>query len=48
MDGVTVEETPYHLMISKKSTRQLLADFDRHMRELRQTGEFERLLQKYK
>ncbi len=48
VEGVTIEETPYHLMLSKKSSRQLLAEFDRHMRELKQSGEFELLLQKYK
>ena len=48
VEGVTIEETPYYLMISKKSSRQFLREFDRHMRELVEDGEFERLLQRYR
>lgn len=48
VDNVTIEITPFHLMISKKSPRQILPDIDREMRELVTSGELDRLLARYK
>lgn len=48
VDGVTIEETPYHLMISKKSSQQLLQAFDRHIRAFTEDGGLTRLLEKYR
>ncbi len=48
VDGVTIEETPYYLMVSKNSEQQFLQEFDRQMQIFAQSGELERLLQRYK
>ena len=47
VDGVTIEETPYHLMISKKSSQQLLAEFDASLRQFIADGALGKLLEKY-
>ncbi len=48
VEDVTIEITPYYLMLSKKSAQQILPAFDQRMQALAQSGELERLLQKYK
>ncbi len=48
VEDVTIELTPFHLMVSKKSARQILPEFDNQMQAFMQSGKFERLLEKYK
>ncbi len=48
VEGVTIEQTPYHLMISKQSDRHILEEFDRQMVEFVESGDLDRLLQGYK
>ncbi len=48
VEGVTIELTPYHLMVSKQSARQILPEFDQQMQAFMRSGEFQRLLEKYK
>lgn len=48
VEGVTIEQTPYHLLISKQSNLQILDEFDRHMLAFIQSGDLERLLQRYR
>ncbi len=46
--GVTIEVTPYHLMISNKSDHQFTAEFDKHLTAYLQSGEMQRLLDSYR
>ncbi len=48
VEDVTIEITPFHLMVSKKSTQNILADFDKHMQAFVQTDAFGHLLEQYK
>ena len=47
VEGVTIEETPFHLMTSKQSNRQMLPEFDRQMRMFVEDGGFDKLLRQY-
>ena len=48
VDGVTIEQTPFHLMISKQSDQRILDEFDRQMAAFAASGELDLLLQRYK
>ncbi len=48
VEDVTIEMTPYHLMISKQSPHQLQSEFDQHMQSFLDSGAMDQLLQKYK
>ena len=45
--GLVIEETPFHLLIGKKSHHQALESFERGMARLMTSGRIEALLSKY-
>lgn len=48
VEGISFEETPYHLMLSKKSRQQIGEEFDKQMAAFVQSGQLNPLLQDYR